>query len=641
MLATPLYPASISTHQSADSVPQYRPAKDIETFNKLLPPAVEFVEGSSSGTLLIAEGKYEPVNGSPKAASKSEATTPVKPARQDSSRQPKVSDSSEQGPALFSGSLETSWPKGVTIGSGLYNTGNSCFLNSALQCLLHTPPLLHVLLAHGKTQSCRVKSNFCMACSLRDVMEESHSRRKSAFTPYPVANKLQVIASHMRRGRQEDSHEFLRYAIDALQKTCLAGHQSSVKANPKIAETTWVHKIFGGKLRSRVTCSECHHNSDTFDSILDLSIDIHGTDSLRDALRKFTTVDYLKGADKYKCEKCKRRVVASKQFTIHDAPLALTIHLKRFSPLGRKIGHVVRYDERLSLAHAVSEGQYGPSYSLYGVISHAGGGPNSGHYYAHIKASNGQWYEMNDDSVTRHSGPPTNMKSAYILFYMRERGQALQAAVASAPPGDSVKHKLKKRKISDAGADEREKEKGKERERRPFIGPLQPSPQLSTPAPAATPARDPQADALKRKIQAVSKPTPLKPSNALLSLSQYADDDDDDADDIGEKISAPPPTPKTPHPVSTTTTTTARKSSPPSSIPPSHFYGSSPSTQGTKRKLSDHDERSSRSSSSSKHKSPNSAAKHKPFGLTNPFTRTTSVKNAMQGRNGRKQRPII
>ena len=37
-----------------------------------------------------------------------------------------------------------------------------------------------------------------------------------------------VIASHMRRGRQEDSHEFLRYAIDALQKACLAGHSPLV-----------------------------------------------------------------------------------------------------------------------------------------------------------------------------------------------------------------------------------------------------------------------------------------------------------------------------------------------------------------------------------------------------------------------------
>ena len=68
MLALPLYPTSIASHQSSESVSQYRPAKDIESFNKLLPPVVEFVEGSSSGTLLVAEGRYEPINGSPKPA---------------------------------------------------------------------------------------------------------------------------------------------------------------------------------------------------------------------------------------------------------------------------------------------------------------------------------------------------------------------------------------------------------------------------------------------------------------------------------------------------------------------------------------------------------------------------------------------
>lgn len=71
----------------------------------------------------------------------------------------------------------------------------------------------------------------------------------------------------------------------------------------KVAETTWVHKIFGGKLRSRVTCLSCGHNSDTFDSILDLSVDIYGMHSLTEALRKFVAVDHLKGSDKYKCEK--------------------------------------------------------------------------------------------------------------------------------------------------------------------------------------------------------------------------------------------------------------------------------------------------------------------------------------------------
>lgn len=74
------------------------------------------------------------------------------------------------------------------------------------------------------------------------------------------------------------------------------------KLDPKLAETTWVHKLFGGKLRSRVTCQSCGHNSDTFDNILDLSIDIFGASSVQQALKKFVAIDSLKGADKYKCD---------------------------------------------------------------------------------------------------------------------------------------------------------------------------------------------------------------------------------------------------------------------------------------------------------------------------------------------------
>ncbi len=332
--------------------------------------------------------------------------------------------------------------------------------------------------------------------------------------------------------------------------------------------------------------------------------------------------------------RCKRHVVASKQFTIHDAPEALTIHLKRFSPLGRKIGHAVQYDERLSLADAVSEGQYGPSYSLYGVISHAGSGPNSGHYYAHVKASNDQWYEMNDDTVTRHPGPPTGMKSAYILFYMREPGQGLQAAVTSVsrlPPlsPNGIKNKVK-RKVPDTEVDGVEKQ--------PFIGPLLPSPSNATSS--VVPARDPQADLLKRKIEAASKPAPLKPSNALLSLSQYTDDDDDDAEDIGEKVEAPPPaqpkeTPPTPR-------TSSTLSSIPS-VPPSQFYSSSSSTrptQGTKRKSPDDDDGLSQSPSTTRRHNTQGLIPKYRFGPSNPFARTSSIKNAMQGRHGKK-RPII
>jgi len=75
------------------------------------------------------------------------------------------------------------------------------------------------------------------------------------------------------------------------------------KLEVELSETTFIHKVFGGKLRSRVSCESCGYNSDTFDRILDLSLDIIKTDSLKEALSSFISPDHLKGTDKYKCEK--------------------------------------------------------------------------------------------------------------------------------------------------------------------------------------------------------------------------------------------------------------------------------------------------------------------------------------------------
>ena len=44
----------------------HRPSKDTEAFSSLLPPSIEFIEGSSSGTLAVAEGKFEVINASPR-----------------------------------------------------------------------------------------------------------------------------------------------------------------------------------------------------------------------------------------------------------------------------------------------------------------------------------------------------------------------------------------------------------------------------------------------------------------------------------------------------------------------------------------------------------------------------------------------
>lgn len=290
-------------------------------------------------------------------------------------------------------------------------------------------------------------------------------------------------------------------------------------------------------------------------------------------------------------DRCKKPVLAEKRFTIHEAPTVLTIHLKRFSPMGRKIGHQIRYDEKLSLQPYMSDGAFGPSYSFYGVISHAGGGPNSGHYYAHVKDGMGNWYEMNDESVTRIGGPPLSLKNAYVLFYVREKGQALESAILSTarePLKGGLVAGMKKRKLPHE-ADEDTGVRTSPVSSQPttpakFIGPLLPSPSLPSPNKKRKPndSQDPQAEALRKKIETVTggtkdvekekqvKKAPA-PTSALQSLSQYTDNDDDDEDEGEapsqeeiEKVKE-----KLPVPLAASTIST------------SSFYGSGDSTNAT------------------------------------------------------------
>lgn len=320
--------------------------------------------------------------------------------------------------------------------------------------------------------------------------------------------------------------------------------------------------------------------------------------------------------------------------------------------MGRKIGHPIRYDERISLQPIMSEGQHGPAYTLFGVVSHAGGGPNSGHYYAHVKDAQGNWYEMNDDSVTRHPGTPLGMKNAYILFYIREKGQALEAAVGTSrkpagPQKTGLVAGMKKRKVVESD-DEAEEERPTPSKQQRFIGPLLPPADIAS----SSSKPDPQAEVLKRKIaeKQKAKALPTKLSSALLSLSQYADDSDSD---VGERVPEKPlpPTPSastadarppsTPPPVASTSTTASAPATL-APIPAASFYGSASASRVAsmkKRKQPDDENHSSPTAKYARSplKHPHSPHKHKFRAGFNPFSRLSGG-NLGSPRKGKKPR---
>ncbi|CAB3994187.1 ubiquitin carboxyl-terminal hydrolase 36-like [Paramuricea clavata] len=314
------------------------------------------------------------------------------------------------------------WKTVRSVGPGLFNLGNTCFLNSVLQVLTYTPPLVNYLASQDHSNTC-AKVGFCMLCELQRHVQRTftHSQHE-AIKPLAILQKLKYIAKHLRFGQQEDSHEFLRYVIDGMMKSCLAGVPEKLDVYTKA--TTMVHQVFGGYYRSQVTCERCHHTSNTYDPLMEVLLDIKHAHSVVNALHKLISVELLNGDNMYLCPRCKKKVPAKKNLRVHQAPNVMTMCLKRFdshSLFASKINKEISYPEQLNLRPFMSKNQ-GPAvhYKLYAVLVHSGYSCNSGHYYCFIKAANNHWYQMNDSSVRQVSLKTVLGQQAYLLFYIKD-----------------------------------------------------------------------------------------------------------------------------------------------------------------------------------------------------------------------------
>lgn len=323
--------------------------------------------------------------------------------------------------------IKLDWSQSEKIGGGLINVGNTCFLNSVLQCLTYCPPLYNFLLDNGgHSSTCKI-NQFCMLCEMEKHIKRVKNSNGAPIKPVSIVQRLKYINKSFQFGRQEDAHEFLRYIIDHMWKACLMNLDINVKASkvdPRIKETTIINHIFGGYHRSQVLCLTCNSRSNTFDFFMDFILDIRHAKSLEDALKRFTQSETLENENAYKCGKCRKKVTAKKKFTVFKAPNVATFQLKRFDSdriFGGKITKYISYPEEFDLRPYMSDTTKSSiKYQLSAVLVHVGHSSNSGHYFCFIRNSNGFWYRMDDSSVSLVKKETVLQQLAYVLLYTRK-----------------------------------------------------------------------------------------------------------------------------------------------------------------------------------------------------------------------------
>ncbi|PHU21405.1 Ubiquitin carboxyl-terminal hydrolase 20 [Capsicum chinense] len=294
-------------------------------------------------------------------------------------------------------------------GTGLVNLGNTCFLNAVLQCFMHTVPLFDLLLRNTHVP-CDRYAGFCLICVFKELIGSSLAYDGGSISPWKLVDNLSYFSSGFRKYQQEDAHEFLQCFLNRLESQC----------------NDIVQQVFGGRLVSKLRCCNCGHCSNTYEPLIDVSLEIKDADSLHSALESFTRVEKLDDPEiKYTCERCKEQVSIEKQLMLYNAPSVAVFHLKRFQNDGsivQKVDKHISFPLELDLlpyTENIQSYNEEMKYDLYAVIVHAGSTSSSGHCYSFICAEPNEWYKFDDSMISRVHEDLVLAEEAYIMFYAK------------------------------------------------------------------------------------------------------------------------------------------------------------------------------------------------------------------------------
>lgn len=343
----------------------------------------------------------------------------------------------------------------IGSGRGLINMSNTCYMNSALQLLVHTSGLsLYFMSDNYKDDLNSNKSECYLAHSWKLFLDNYYNTSNSSpLCPTAVHAIVNILAHNRdlhlyRLGNQNDIHEFIQFILDTMHEALCYPIKVNIKGTVRSTldrltlngHKQWalffreqysiIVDLFGCQLLSTLICPDCNTRSTSFTPEYCITLPIppkkkgqKGPIDLHECFAKFIEPEIMDKDNLYTCEKCKEKKAATKSIALWRTPKKLIILLKRFRSHGQhaaKINDMVVYPHKLDISQYCKsfDGMNKSQYQLYSVCNHTGvtGG---GHYFAYCKDSDGKWRQYNDSHVSDISDDKVITKDAYCLAYER------------------------------------------------------------------------------------------------------------------------------------------------------------------------------------------------------------------------------
>ncbi|XP_060759065.1 ubiquitin carboxyl-terminal hydrolase 15-like isoform X4 [Neoarius graeffei] len=177
---------------------------------------------------------------------------------------------------------------------GLSNLGNTCFMNSATQCLSNIPPLTEYFLKDKYQDELNEDNPLGMkgeiAKAYAELTKQLWSGKYSYVTPRPFKTQVGRFAPQFSGYQQQDSHELLAFLLDGLhedlnrirKKPYIQLKDADGRPDKVVAEEAWenhikrndsiIVDIFHGLFKSTLVCPVCSKISVTFDPFCYLTL---------------------------------------------------------------------------------------------------------------------------------------------------------------------------------------------------------------------------------------------------------------------------------------------------------------------------------------------------------------------------------
>ncbi|KAL2930555.1 Ubiquitin carboxyl-terminal hydrolase 5 [Bienertia sinuspersici] len=189
--------------------------------------------------------------------------------------------------------------RGATFGlTGLVNLGNTCFMNSAIQCLVHTPEFARYFQEDYRGEINRRNPMGMvgeLAIAFGELLRKLWAPGRTPIAPKPFKAKLSRFAPQFSGYNQHDSQELLAFLLDGLHedlnrvkdKPYILSRDADGRPDEEVADEYWQnHKarndsiivdVCQGQYKSTLVCPVCAKISVTFDPFMYLSLPLQST----------------------------------------------------------------------------------------------------------------------------------------------------------------------------------------------------------------------------------------------------------------------------------------------------------------------------------------------------------------------------